>query len=44
VFAGMIAASSIGVFLIPMLYATFQVMRERVKAKFGSRAEPRTDH
>jgi len=32
VFAGMIAASSIGVFLIPMLYATFQSVRERAKA------------
>ena len=38
VFAGMIAASSIGVFLIPMLYATFQGMRERVKARFAGRA------
>ncbi len=38
VFAGMIAASSIGVFLIPMLYATFQGMRERVKARFRGRA------
>jgi hydrophobe/amphiphile efflux-1 (HAE1) family protein len=36
VFAGMIAASSIGVFLIPMLYATFQAMRERAKRRFGS--------
>ncbi len=35
VFAGMIAASSIGIFLIPMLYVTFQSMRERVKARFG---------
>jgi hydrophobe/amphiphile efflux-1 (HAE1) family protein len=35
VFAGMIAASSIGVFLIPMLYATFQGLRERVKARFA---------
>ena len=41
VFAGMIAASSIGVFLIPMLYATFQGMRERVKARFGNRAAAR---
>lgn len=30
VFAGMIAATSIGVFLIPMLYVTFQTLRERV--------------
>ncbi|MDQ2762404.1 MAG: efflux RND transporter permease subunit [Pseudomonadota bacterium] len=37
VFAGMIAASSIGIFLIPMLYVTFQSMRERVKARVGSR-------
>jgi hydrophobe/amphiphile efflux-1 (HAE1) family protein len=37
VFAGMIAASSVGVFLIPMLYATFQGMRERVKERFGGR-------
>jgi hydrophobe/amphiphile efflux-1 (HAE1) family protein len=34
VFAGMIAASSIGVFLIPMLYATFQGVRERAKTRF----------
>jgi multidrug efflux pump subunit AcrB len=34
VFAGMIAASSIGIFLIPMLYATFQGLRESVKARF----------
>ncbi|HET8997578.1 MAG TPA: efflux RND transporter permease subunit, partial [Acetobacteraceae bacterium] len=36
VFAGMIAASSIGVFLIPMLYTTFQSIRETVKRRFGS--------
>ncbi|HEX5326836.1 MAG TPA: efflux RND transporter permease subunit, partial [Acetobacteraceae bacterium] len=35
VFAGMIAASSVGVFLIPMLYVVFQSMRERVKRRFG---------
>jgi multidrug efflux pump subunit AcrB len=29
VFAGMIAATSIGIFLIPMLYVTFQSLRER---------------
>jgi hypothetical protein len=33
----MIAASSIGVFLIPMLYATFQGVRERAKARFAGR-------
>jgi multidrug efflux pump subunit AcrB len=35
VFAGMIVASSIGIFLIPMLYVTFQGMREAVKTRFG---------
>jgi len=34
VFAGMIAASSIGIFLIPMLYVTFQSLRERLKTRF----------
>jgi HAE1 family hydrophobic/amphiphilic exporter-1 len=29
VFAGMIAASFLGIFLIPMLYVVFQWMRER---------------
>ncbi|MBV9756472.1 MAG: efflux RND transporter permease subunit, partial [Alphaproteobacteria bacterium] len=37
VFGGMIAASSIGIFLIPMLYVTFQGVRERVKARFRRR-------
>jgi hydrophobe/amphiphile efflux-1 (HAE1) family protein len=43
VFAGMIVASSIGVFLIPMLYVVFQTTRERVKRRFGGsvrRREP----
>jgi hypothetical protein len=31
----MLAASSIGIFLVPMLYVTFQQLRERVKARFG---------
>ena len=35
VFAGMIAASAFGIFLIPMLYVTFQGMREKAKARFG---------
>jgi hydrophobe/amphiphile efflux-1 (HAE1) family protein len=34
VFGGMIAASSIGIFLIPMLYVTFQTIRERAKSRF----------
>jgi hypothetical protein len=33
----MIAASSIGVILIPMLSAVFQSLRERGKARFGAR-------
>ena len=37
VFAGMIAASSVGIFLIPMLYVTFQSSREWVKARTGRR-------
>ena len=34
VFAGMIAASFIGIFIIPMLYVTFQTLRERSGARF----------
>jgi multidrug efflux pump subunit AcrB len=30
VFGGMLAASSIGIFMVPMLYVTFQQLRERV--------------
>ena len=37
VFAGMIAASAIGIFMIPMLYVVFQTARERVKARFGTK-------
>ncbi|PHK95574.1 hydrophobe/amphiphile efflux-1 family RND transporter [Pseudoroseomonas rhizosphaerae] len=35
VFAGMIAASTIGIFLIPMLYVVFQKMREATHRRFG---------
>ena len=35
VFAGMLAASSVGIFLIPMLYVTFQTSREWAKRKLG---------
>ena len=38
VFGGMIAASSIGIFLVPMLYTTFQRLRERLKERFGRRS------
>jgi len=41
VFGGMIFASSLGIFVIPMLYVTFQTMRERIKARFGRRAPVR---
>jgi multidrug efflux pump subunit AcrB len=37
VFAGMIAASAIGIFLIPMLYVFFQRERERIKGWFGKK-------
>ncbi|MDR3537155.1 MAG: multidrug efflux RND transporter permease subunit [Acetobacteraceae bacterium] len=40
VFAGMIAASTIGVFLIPMLYVVFQETRERTKARFSRHPRP----
>jgi multidrug efflux pump subunit AcrB len=33
VFAGMLGASSIGIFLVPMLYVTFQRLRERAKKR-----------
>jgi len=39
VFAGMIAASAIGLFVIPMLYVTFQTIRERSGLRFR-RAKP----
>ena len=35
VFAGMIGATLIGIFIIPMLYVTFQTLREGVKRRFG---------
>ena len=37
VFAGMIAASAVGIFVIPMLYVTFQIMRERSSGLFKRR-------
>jgi multidrug efflux pump subunit AcrB len=35
VFAGMIGAATIGIFLIPMLYVVFQRMREFAHNRFG---------
>jgi hydrophobe/amphiphile efflux-1 (HAE1) family protein len=37
VFSGMIGASAIGIFLIPMLYVVFQTMREWSKARMGGK-------
>ena len=46
VFGGMLAASSLGIFLIPALYVTFQRLRERGRPRLGSSGEqphpPRT--
>ena len=39
VFAGMIAASAVGIFVIPMLYVTFQSLRERSSARVRRRSE-----
>jgi Cu/Ag efflux pump CusA len=35
VFAGMIGAATIGIFLIPMLYVVFQTMREWAHSRSG---------
>jgi multidrug efflux pump subunit AcrB len=40
VFFGMIAASTIGIFLIPMLYVTFQTAREWLKGKLRMGRRP----
>jgi hydrophobe/amphiphile efflux-1 (HAE1) family protein len=39
VFGGMLAASSIGIFLVPMLYVMFQRLRERAKERFGGQSK-----
>ena len=44
VFAGMIVASTIGIFLIPMLYAVFQGIRESAKERFERRRLARRRH
>jgi multidrug efflux pump subunit AcrB len=38
VFAGMIAASGIGIFVIPMLYVAFQTLRERTSTRLSRMA------
>jgi HAE1 family hydrophobic/amphiphilic exporter-1 len=40
VFGGMLAAATLGVFLIPMLYVVFQRLREWVKSLLGATAQP----
>ena len=37
VFAGMIGASTVGIFLIPMLYVVFQSMREWAHSRTGQK-------
>ncbi|MDQ0391162.1 efflux RND transporter permease subunit [Labrys monachus] len=46
VFAGMIGASLIGIFLIPMLYVLFQSLREGIKSRFTRKpaATPTAPH
>jgi multidrug efflux pump subunit AcrB len=39
VFGGMLAASSIAIFLIPALYVTFQHLRERAKRRVAGSGE-----
>ncbi|MCP1974526.1 efflux RND transporter permease subunit [Bradyrhizobium elkanii] len=39
VFGGMLAASSVGIFLVPMLFVTFQGSREGAKNRFGRRGK-----
>jgi len=40
VFGGMLAASSIGIFLVPMLYVTFQNWREAAKRLSRKKQSP----
>jgi multidrug efflux pump subunit AcrB len=44
VFAGMIASSTIGIFLIPMLYVTFQSAREGIKRRLGGKPKAVQPH
>jgi hydrophobe/amphiphile efflux-1 (HAE1) family protein len=44
VFGGMLAASSIGIFLVPMLYVTFQRMREAVKRRVSGKQPDASVH
>jgi hypothetical protein len=40
----MLAASSIGIFLVPMLYVTFQRMREAVKRRVSGKQPDASVH
>src|SRR5580700_5260939 len=40
VFVGMLAASTIGIFLIPMLYVAFQTLREKTQRKSNAMPMP----
>ena len=40
VFGGMIAASCLGIFVIPGLYVAFQRMREKIKGMMGQAPPP----
>jgi HAE1 family hydrophobic/amphiphilic exporter-1 len=41
VFFGMIAASCVGIFIIPMLYVVLQYLREHIKDRFLGRRRTR---
>ncbi|SFD28884.1 efflux RND transporter permease subunit [Tropicimonas isoalkanivorans] len=43
VFGGMLAATILGVILVPVLYVVLQALRERIKGVFARRAEPSAD-
>jgi HAE1 family hydrophobic/amphiphilic exporter-1 len=40
VFVGMLAASTVGIFLIPMLYVVFQTFREKMQRKSKATSTP----
>jgi multidrug efflux pump subunit AcrB len=44
VFWGMLAASTLGIFVIPVLYVVFQWVRERVKSGLGNRTAALDKH
>ena len=43
VFGGMLAASVLGIFMIPMLYYLFQTLREKIKGGREEKAQPPAD-